>query len=180
MHQRISVLAAACSALWIGLSSPASPGQVRQARLPPAAPARPAAGDQADVPVKEVVLYSSGVGYFEHFGSIKGDASTELRFKTDQINDVLKSLILQDMDGGKIGSVSYSGQAPLAHKLKSFQVDITANPNMAELLNQLRGAKINITLGADKSLSGVVVGVEIQGDCRRGQRRGGRNIVAES
>ena len=39
---------------------------------------------QADVPVKVVVLFSSGVGYFEHIGNVKGDSSTELRFKTAQ------------------------------------------------------------------------------------------------
>ena len=44
----------------------------------------------ADVPVKEVVLYSSGVGYFEHYGTINGNNSTELNFKTNQINDILK------------------------------------------------------------------------------------------
>src|ERR1700728_1388586 len=47
------------------------------------------AAEQAEVPVKQVVLFSSGVGYFEHFGSVKGDGTAELRFKTDQINDVL-------------------------------------------------------------------------------------------
>jgi len=28
-----------------------------------------------EVPVKQVVLFSSGVGYFEHFGSIQGDST---------------------------------------------------------------------------------------------------------
>ena len=48
----------------------------------------------SDVPVKQVVLFSSGVGYFEHFGTVNGDGSTELRFQTEQINDVLKSLVV--------------------------------------------------------------------------------------
>src|SRR2546428_10073021 len=83
---------------------------------------------QADVLVKEVVLFSSGVGYFEHFGTVKGNASTELNFKTAQINDILKSLVLQDVDGGKVSSVTYPSQDPVAKTLKSFQVDITNNP----------------------------------------------------
>ena len=61
-----------------------------------------------DVPVKQVVLFSSGVGYFEHFGNIQGDGSTELRFKTNQINDILKSLILQDLDGGRVNIAACS------------------------------------------------------------------------
>lgn len=113
----------------------------------------------ADIPVKEVVLFSSGVGYFEHFGTVQGDGSTELRFKTDQINDILKSLVLQDMDGGKVAAVTYASQDPIAKTLKSFQVDITANPPLADLLNQLRGAKVTITVD-DKKTTGVILGVE--------------------
>src|SRR5207247_1149105 len=114
---------------------------------------------QADVPVKVVVLFSSGVGYFEHFGTVKGEGTTELRFKTQQINDILKSLVLQDLDGGKVAAVTYPSQDPVAKTLKSFQVDITNNPSLAELLNQLRGAKVTISAGAE-NLEGTVLGVE--------------------
>src|SRR3954469_10685318 len=118
-----------------------------------------AATVQADVPVKAVVLYSSGVGYFEHFGTVRGDGSTELRFKTDQINDILKSLILQDLDGGKVNTITYPSQDPIAKTLRSFQVDITANPPLADLLNQWRGAKVTLKF-ADQSLTGTILGVE--------------------
>ncbi|MGH7649263.1 MAG: hypothetical protein ACREND_14190, partial [Gemmatimonadaceae bacterium] len=93
----------------------------------------------ADVPVTKVVLFSSGVGYFEHSGSVRGNSATELRFKTSQINDILKSLVLQDEDGGRVGAITYPSQDPLAKTLRSFQVDITQNPSLAQLLNQLRG-----------------------------------------
>src|SRR5437016_6191250 len=98
------------------------------------------ATEKTQVPVKQVVLYSSGVGYFEHFGSVTGDGSTELRFKTQQINDILKSLVLQDLDGGKVTTISYPSQDPIAKTLRSFQVDITNNPSLGDLLNQLRRA----------------------------------------
>ncbi len=120
---------------------------------------QPAAAQQADVPVKAVVLFSSGVGYFEHFGSIKGDGSTELRFKTNQINDILKSLILQDLDGGHVNTIQYPSQDPIAKTLSSFQVDISGNPPLAELLNQLRGAKVSI-VGAEGNLEGIILGAE--------------------
>jgi hypothetical protein len=123
-------------------------------------PAPAGAPRQADVPVKAVVLYSSGVGYFEHFGTVRGDGSTELRFKTDQINDILKSLVLQDLDGGKVSTITYPSQDPLAKTLRSFQVDITANPSLADLLNQLRGAKVQITTSGGEKLEGVILGVE--------------------
>src|SRR5437588_5708868 len=122
-----------------------------------AQPTKPA--QNADVPVRAVVLFSSGVGYFEHFGTVKGDGATELRFKTDQVNDVLKSLLLEDLDGGRVGTVSYPGQAPLDKTLKSFQVDITNNPPLGDLLNQLRGAKLTVATDQDR-LTGIILGVE--------------------
>src|SRR3954463_3982598 len=82
-----------------------------------------AAGEPAAVPVRQVVLFSSGVGYFEHFGTVQGDGSTELRFKSAQINDILKSLVLQDLDKGRVTAVTYPSQDPVAKTLRSFQVD---------------------------------------------------------
>jgi len=113
----------------------------------------------AEVPVKAVALFSSGVGYFEHFGTVKGDGSTELRFKTQQINDILKSLVLQDLDGGRVNTITYPSQDPIEKTLKSFQVNITDNPPLADLLNQLRGASVRILFGTE-DLKGVVLGVE--------------------
>jgi len=113
----------------------------------------------AQVPVTKVVLFSSGVGYFEHAGTVRGNSATELRFKTSQINDILKSLVLQDEDGGRVGAITYPSQDPLAKTLKSFQVDITQNPSLAQLLNQLRGARVTIQRQAE-TLSGTILGVE--------------------
>src|SRR5260221_277987 len=109
---RHSFTAAVLTAAIAGVALPvvSARGQVR----PPAVNEKHA-GDQQAVPVKEVVLYTSGVGYFEHFGSVKGDGFTELHFKTNQINDILKSLLLEDLDGGKVASVTYGSQEPLSH-----------------------------------------------------------------
>ena len=120
-----------------------------------------AAPATTEVPVTKVVLFSSGVGYFEHSGLVHGNSATELRFKTSQINDILKSIVLQDQDGGRVAALSYPSQDPLEKTLRSFQVDITQNPSLAELLNQLRGARVTIQLPAEK-LSGTILGVEIR------------------
>lgn len=112
-----------------------------------------------EVPVRKVMLFSSGVGYFEHFGSVTGHSSTELRFKTAQINDVLKSLVLQDLDGGQVDSVVYPSQDPLAKTLSSFQVDLSGNPSLAELLQQLRGSNVRVTIHAEQ-IDGTILGLE--------------------
>jgi hypothetical protein len=116
------------------------------------------AGD-VDLPVASVTLFSSGVGWFEHTATVDGNASAELRFRTNQINDVLKSLVLQDLDGGKIGAVGYPSQDPLDKTLKSFQVDVSGNPPLAGLLNQLRGAQVQVQI-LDATVDGTVLGCE--------------------
>lgn len=114
---------------------------------------------QVDVPVRIVALFSSGVGYFEHAGMVTEDTTAELRFKTNQINDILKSLVLEDADGGRVSAVVYPSQDPLTKTLRSFQVDITGNPSLAQLLNQLRGAKVLVGAQAEL-ISGTILGVE--------------------
>ncbi len=139
----------------LGVGLPCAYAQ--QASLPATQPTRTAS---ADVPVKMVMLFSSGVGYFEHFGTVRDNATTELRFKTAQINDVLKSLVLQDLDGGAITTVTYPSQDPLAKTLKSFQVDIANNPPLADLLNQLRGAAVIVQTHNGEQTAGTILGVE--------------------
>ena len=129
--------------------------------LPLLAVARAGALVAQSVPVTKVMLFSSGVGYFEHAGTVRGNSSTELRFKTSQINDILKSIMLQDQDGGRIGTITYPSQDPLSKTLKSFQVDITQNPTLADLLNQLRGARVSVQTGGE-ALAGTVMGVEMR------------------
>ena len=59
------------------------------------------------LPLNKVVMFNSGVGYFEHRGNVDGDAKIDLRFRVEEINDLLKSMILEDRGGGKISTVTY-------------------------------------------------------------------------
>ncbi|MDB5325935.1 MAG: hypothetical protein JWM57_1504 [Phycisphaerales bacterium] len=121
-------------------------------------PARAATTQPSDLPVKAVTLYTSGVGFFRHDGSVSGDGTVTLKFKTQQINDVLKSLVIQDA-GGKVSGVQYPSQDPLDKTLKTFQIDLTGDPSMARVLSQLRGATVTISMAGDNR-HGTVVGVE--------------------
>jgi hypothetical protein len=46
------------------------------------------------LPVTRVVLYSSGVGYFQRDGEFNGNTAVSLHFHANQINDLLKTLIV--------------------------------------------------------------------------------------
>ena len=113
-----------------------------------------------ELPLKRVVLFTSGVGFFQREGEVTGDASVELSFRTEQINDLLKSMVLHDFGGGKIAPVIFGSRDPIERTLKSFAVDLTDNPSLAELLNRMRGAEAEIA--APKETQGTILGVEIQ------------------
>ena len=117
-------------------------------------------GAAAELPISRVVLFASGVGFFEREGTVEGDATIDLSFRTEQINDILKSLVLQDLDGGTINAVTYAPQDPLDRTLSSFGVDISDNPSITELWDRLRGSRVKVV--GQETITGVVLGAEKQ------------------
>ncbi len=111
-----------------------------------------------DLDVTRVALFSSGVGYFECDTTVTGDATAALQFRTDQINDIIKSMVVQDFGGGKIGIISYASQDPIEKTLRSFGVNLTGKPTLGQLLDQLRGEPVEIT--GPLSCTGTIVGVD--------------------
>ncbi len=72
------------------------------------------------LPIGQVVLFSSGVGYFQREGTVEGDARVDLSFPVSDINDLIKSMVLRDLDGGHISAVSYDSSArPIARSSRS-------------------------------------------------------------
>jgi hypothetical protein len=111
------------------------------------------------LPVTRVVLYRSGVGYIERLGRISGDATLTLSMRESQMNDLLKSLILVDFDGGQILPAQYTPRDPLERTLSAFAVQLSDNPSMSALLTRLRGAPVEIQTDKE-TLQGTVLSVE--------------------
>lgn len=168
------ILAAICGSCLslsstLALSEPTKPPAPSPTPPTPAAPAVPAASRSIGVlspkdsaqalPIKRITLYRSGVGFFERSGQISDSAEIQLRFNTEQINDILKSMVLMDLDGGSIDSVSYGSKEPLAKRLASFGINISGNPTIPDLLNQLRGAPIKVSV-AGSEITGTILGIE--------------------
>src|SRR5207249_7960480 len=119
------------------------------------------------LPIGQVVLFSSGVGYFQREGQVEGDARVDLSFPVQDINDLLKSMVLRDLDGGHISTVSYDSNAPIERTLKSFAINLTANPGFGQVLNQARGEKVEVVLqqanaAQPGTMTGSILGVETQ------------------
>ncbi|HPO93381.1 MAG TPA: hypothetical protein PL072_07900 [Phycisphaerales bacterium] len=148
----VSGLAASVAAVSLGL-----PGVAAAQSDGNASASAKVGSDQ--LPVKKITLYRSGVGYFERAGTIDGNGEVQLRFNTDQINDILKSMVLLDLDGGRVESVSYGSKEPLAKRLASFGINIADNPSAGEILQRLRGTPVKLTT-AEGDLTGTIMNVE--------------------
>jgi hypothetical protein len=114
---------------------------------------------QAGLPVKRVVLYKNGVGYFEHVGRIQGNQDVAIPFTSGQLNDVLKSLTVLDLGGGRITGVNYGSSAPLDRQLGELRLPLAERGSLNDFVGALRGAKVEIRSGTN-TVAGRVLGVE--------------------
>jgi hypothetical protein len=114
-----------------------------------------AAVPAADLPVKQVVLYKHGVGFFERAGKLAAGESARLDFNAAEMNDVLKSLTIGSSGGGKITGLRYDAMDPLGHKLAEFPFQIGGG-GMPGMLDQLKGARVELKLGPE-TVTGTIV-----------------------
>jgi Carboxypeptidase regulatory-like domain len=118
-------------------------------------------GEAAEkLPVRRVVLYKNGVGYFEHLGHVRGSQDMHIDFTSAQLNDVLKSLTVLDLDGGRISGVDYNSEAPLVRRLATLRLALGERPTVSEFLGALRGARVEIRSGTGPALTGKLLSVE--------------------
>ena len=99
---------------------------------------------QMPLPVRKVVLYKNGVGYFEHAGNVSGNQRVTIDFTSPQLNDVLQSLTVLDEGGGRIAGVNYNSTTPLAEQLKTLSLGMTEDPTSTELFSALRGQRVEV------------------------------------
>jgi hypothetical protein len=127
-------------------------------------PAQPGGSDQT--PLRRITLFSSGVGFFEHRGTLSGSAELILPFNQAAVNDALKSLVIND-PGSSSPSVHYPSEQTLYRTLRSLKIDLSENPGIAQILEGLKGTDIEIA--APTPMSGRIIGVEYR---RSGVRDG--------
>jgi hypothetical protein len=131
-------------------------------------PARTASAGTAQLPLTSLVLYVGGVGYFNRQGRVSGNQEVELAFRSTEVNDLLKSLTVRDLDGGRISGVTYGSQDPVEKRLKSFAVNLSDNPGLVAILTQLRGE--GVVLAVPEAEEGTLIGVEAVADAEGGTR----------
>jgi hypothetical protein len=119
-------------------------------------------GLPAELPVREVVLYKHGVGFFERSGRLAPGESARLDFNASEMNDVLKSLTISDKGGGKISGLRYDSMDPLGHKLAEFPFQLGDQQPLSAILGQLKGARVELKFG-NQTVTGAIVGGRVLG-----------------
>ncbi len=131
---------------------------------------RPAAVEQAEssassessaanLPVRRVVLYKTGVGYFEHLGRVQGDQAVRIDFTSGQLNDVLQSLTVLDLNGGRIAGVNYNAEAPLSQRLGTLRLPLEEKTDLSSFYGALRGTRLEVRSGT-ATVTGRLLSVE--------------------
>ena len=124
----------------------------------------------AELPIKEVVLYKHGVGFFERSGTLGPGESARLDFNASDMNDVLKSLTVEERGGGKISGLRYDSMDPLSHRLAGFPFQIGAGQPLASMLDQLKGVRLELKFGNDTVTGAIVNGRLVAGSDKQSER----------
>lgn len=117
------------------------------AQSKPATPSSPTEASASPLPVRKVVLYKNGVGFFEHGGKAHGNQQFSVQFTNAQLDDVLKSLTVVDTGQGKITGVRYDSVAPLSERIKSLHIPVDSSASSDAFLGALRGAHVEVHSG---------------------------------
>ena len=151
------------------LSALALASALLSAQSPEVSAPRAAAPQAAEpLPVRRVVLYKTGVGYFEHLGTVRNAQDITVRFTSAQLNDVLKSLTAIDLGKGQVTGISYNSAAPLEERLGALRLPLDQQTTMSQVLVSLRGARVEVGSGG-QIVSGRLLSVETRSELRAGQ-----------
>ena len=93
--------------------------------------------------LKRVMLSSGGVGYFEYSASVDGDAILGLDVPLEQIDDVLKSLVVFDASGS-IANVELPGRDNTNAAFGDVPFGPEALQSPTDYLNALRGTEVTV------------------------------------
>ena len=111
--------------------------QTRAQQAPPGRTSDP-------LPVKRVVLYKAGIGYFEHVGEITGSDEVTISFTSNQLDDALKSLTAVDLGSGRVTGIRFNSVAPISERLRALRLPLGEATSLHELLVSLRGARVSV------------------------------------
>jgi hypothetical protein len=124
----------------------------------------------ADLPVREVILFKHGVGYFARTGELKPGETARIDFKAEDMNDVLKSLTVTDGKGGKVSGIRYDASETLEKRLENFPFAVGGETSLAAFLDQMKGARLELKMGGGDAAGTIVSARLVKASEKSGER----------
>jgi hypothetical protein len=138
---------------------------------------------ETQLPLKKISIFSSGVSYFNHGGTVAPDAALTLNFNSNTINDALKSLVINDPEASS-PKITYQSETTLIRTLQSLKINLSGNPGIPEILSSLRGEEIQITssasIAAPVPVEGRIMAVETLPVFLRGTENSNEPVITLS
>ncbi|MFN9357738.1 MAG: DUF4139 domain-containing protein [Alphaproteobacteria bacterium] len=123
---------------------------------------------QSTVPVlRRVMLSTGGVGYFEYEAEVTGNAELLMPVRMDQVDDILKSIVVFDAQGNT-GFVQLPSRAPLSDIFRGLPFGPGALESNAGLIAALKGAEVSVRAGT--SIEGRIISVNEETASAEGDR----------
>ena len=97
------------------------------------------------IPVTRVALYTAGLAQIVHETTVNGDEVISFPVEPKDINDILKSLIVEDMDGGTVDVVNFSSSDPVSVSLEDLRVNPSGSPSLNDFLKRTQGESVVVT-----------------------------------
>ncbi len=110
----------------------------------------------AELPVRQIILYKHGIAFFEREGTVNSGEEARLVFKNTDMNDVLKSLTVNDAGGGRVLGIRYDSNETLADELTKFPFTIGDTEYLSTFLDRLKGSHIELKSG-ERTVSGAIL-----------------------
>jgi len=111
------------------------------------------------IPLTHLVLYKHGVGTFTRTGVVD-DTELELPFRSTEVDDALKSLVVRTLNGGQVLTVRYATPLNRAETLAGIPIELGHKHSLFDLVRSLRGSAVELRLDGSGTVAGRVIGVE--------------------
>src|SRR4051812_33390940 len=102
-----------------------------------------------ELPIRRMILYKHGVGYFERRGAVSGTA-LRLSFPRTAMDDVLKSLVALDLGTGQVHGVDFETPEDRAAQIARGSINLSDDRSLLDLLRDLRGRRVRLWLEEER------------------------------
>ena len=111
------------------------------------------------LPVRRVTFFKHGVAAYQREGTVVGEAQVELSFDARDMDDVLKSLTVLDLSGGRVGAVSCDAHESLGLRHGDGLVAPSRDRALLDVLQRLAGCEAEVSVRG-RTVRGRILGTE--------------------